>query len=100
MKKLTQAKSQTASSTKNQTYSKAGTTLTCPGCEKQATYKIGEFNNDDWVKHRGKWWCADCASKWHPVYIPSFHPAHAVAEKRVEAEEKADINQLMEMLDD
>jgi hypothetical protein len=89
------------SSTKNQTYSKAGTKLVCPGadCGKTSTYKIGEFDHDAWVKHRGKWWCAECVSKFHPVYIPSFHPAHAVAEERVKAEaEKEDIDKLLEMI--
>lgn len=85
--------------TKNVTYSKKSATFTCPGCEKQATYQIGTFDRDAWVKSREKWWCADCAAKWHPVYIPAFHPAHAVAEERVKAEEeKATLDDLMEMI--
>lgn len=84
---------------KNRTYSKAGVTLTCPGCGKQSTYQIGQFDYDAWLKHRDKWWCAECVSKWHPVYIPTFHPAYAVAEERVKAEEeKATLDKLMEMI--
>jgi hypothetical protein len=90
VKKLTQAKSQTASSTKYRTFSKAGITLICPGCAQTDTYQIGQFDNTKWAMHRHNHWCKDCRDKFHPVYLPSFHSS---------AEEpKSDLDTLMDMV--
>jgi transposase-like protein len=59
------------SSPKYRTFSKAGMTLICPGCEQTDTYQIGQFDRDKWAMHRGNYWCKDCRAKFHAVYLPS-----------------------------
>ncbi len=58
------------SSTKNIVFSKAGATITCPVCQKIATYQIGQLDRNEWAKHRGKYWCKECRAL--PAHIPNF----------------------------
>lgn len=89
--------------TKNITFSKAGATLTCPYCEKQATYPIGQLDTDEWKKDqytRGKYVCKD--DYWKPVHgattpppvghFPSLH-------KDQPKEGKSELDELMDMID-
>lgn len=93
--------------TKNISFSVAGATLTCPYCEKQATYMIGQLDRDEWRKDeytRGKWVCKDCY--WKPVqrdsqappmgHFPSTSKWFAKEEPK---EEKSDLDLLMELID-
>lgn len=98
MKKLTQAKSQTGYSTKNISFSKAGATLTCPYCEKQATYQIGQLDREEWRKDmytRGKWVCKDCY--WKPVKRATTPPPLG-SFPSLQASEPEDIDKLLEMI--
>lgn len=92
--------------TKNISFSVAGATLTCPYCEKQATYMIGQLDRDEWRKDeytRGKWVCKDCY--WKPVHrattpppvghFPSLQPTTEPETK----EEKSELDKLMDMID-
>lgn len=96
----------THSPIKNITFSAAGATLTCPYCEKQATYPIGQLDRNEWIKDeytRGKWVCKD--DYWKPVHrattpppvghFPSLQPQQ---ETKTE-ERKSELDQLMDMID-
>lgn len=73
-------------SPKNITYSKDGATITCPVCQKTATYQIGQLDREEWVLVRGKYKCSDCRA------IPMPTPIFAMAR------EQDDIDKLLEML--
>jgi hypothetical protein len=46
--------------TKNIVFSKAGATITCPVCQKTATYQIGQLDRNEWAMVRGKYRNKDC----------------------------------------
>ncbi len=75
-------------STKNIVFSKKGATLTCPVCQKTATYQIGQLDRDEWVKVRGKYRCKECRAL--PVHVPSFGS--------LKKNNTTDIDQLLEMV--
>lgn len=90
---------------KNITFSKAGATLTCPYCGKQATYQIGQLDRDEWKKDmytRGKWVCKD--DYWKPVHRATTPPPMGhfyepkPAEENKTEEGKSDLDTLMDMI--
>lgn len=90
------ANSQKTSSTdvKYRTFSKAGITLICPGCETTDTYQIGKFDHEKWALHRHNYWCKECRDKFHPVYIPSFNQEYPSTPEQA----KSDLDTLLEMV--
>jgi hypothetical protein len=87
---------------KNITFNKAGATLTCPYCGKQATYQIGQLDTEEWKKDmytRGKYVCKDCY--WKPVHRATTPPpvGHfpSLEPKEKPKEEKSTLDELLDM---